>query len=303
MRFIGRPGDARRNRQRLIDAALEAFSCGRDPVALEAIAKEAGVGIGTLYRHFPSREALIEAVYRSELARLCDSVDDLLAELPPDEALHTWMARRAGFVTTKRGMAEALRAVIASGAITFAQTRARLSAAIQTMLDAGVSTGSLRGDVRADDVVSSLAGILLVSGEPDQREQADRMLDLLMDGLRPRITGPGHEFQLQPTTTAPQPVPVLARCPGTASALSNAHSPVVLSRSVPAPQAHSLTPAGLPAIGRRRPTLSEHCRVVGESQQGSYNWARSYLRTAEPVAPRDSLRDDANRSTTGRVIR
>jgi len=105
-------------------------------------------------------------------------------------ALRTWMARYADFVTTKRGMAEALRAVVASGALTFAQTRERLSAAIQTMLDAGVSAGSLRGDVRADDVVASLAGILLAAGEPDQREQSDRMLDLLMEGLRPRNTEP-----------------------------------------------------------------------------------------------------------------
>jgi len=193
LRDATRPGgraDAQRNRQRLIEIALEAFSSGRNPVTLEAIAKASGVGIGTLYRHFPSREALIEAVYRSELARLCDGTVGLLAEMAPEVALRTWMARYADFVTTKRGMAEALRAVVASGALTFAQTRERLSAAIQTMLDAGVSAGSLRGDVRADDVVASLAGILLAAGEPDQREQSDRMLDLLMEGLRPRNTEP-----------------------------------------------------------------------------------------------------------------
>jgi AcrR family transcriptional regulator len=184
--------DAQRNRQRLIEVALAAFSAGSGKVPLEAIAKDAGVGIGTLYRHFPSREALIEAVYRTELARLCDSAGPLLAALPPEDALRTWMDRYADFVTTKRGMAEALRAVIASGAITSSQTRERMSAAIRTMLDAGAEAGTLRGDVRAEDVSASLAGIILAAGAPEQRGQAGRMLDLLMDGLRPRSAGPGR---------------------------------------------------------------------------------------------------------------
>src|SRR5580704_19169303 len=95
--------------------------------ALEAIAKEAGVGIGTLYRHFPTREALVEAAYRNELARLCDAVADLLAAMPPDEAMRAWMDRFVGYMTTKRGMADALRAVIASGGNPFAQSRDRLT--------------------------------------------------------------------------------------------------------------------------------------------------------------------------------
>ena len=191
--------DAQRNRQRLIEVALKAFSSGQGKVALEAIAKDAGVGIGTLYRHFPSREALVEAVYRSELARLCDSAEELLDSLPPDEALRTWMGRYADFVGTKRGMAEALRAVIASGAITSSQTRERLSAAIQIMLEAGARIGSLRGDVRPEDVSASLAGILLAAGAPDQREQADRMLALLMDALRAPLE-PGADAVLAPGT-------------------------------------------------------------------------------------------------------
>jgi AcrR family transcriptional regulator len=178
--------DAQRNRQLLIDAALAAFSSGEEKVPLESIARAAGVGIGTLYRHFPSREALVEAVYRNELARLCDSAGELLASHPPELALRAWMQRYADFVITKRGMADALRAVIASGAVTSVETRARLSAAIQTMLDAGASAGSLRGDVRAEDVSACLAGVLVVTGTPDQRHQAERILDLLMEGLRTR---------------------------------------------------------------------------------------------------------------------
>lgn len=184
-RSAGR-ADAQRNRQRLLDAAFRAFSSDRQNVALESIARDADVGIGTLYRHFPTREALVEAVYRGELARLCDTADDLIATTPPDQALRTWMGYYADFVATKRGMAEALRAAIMSGAITSADTRQRLGAAIQAMLDAGIVTGGLRDDVPAEDVVAGLAGVLLACQEPDQRQQIDRLLDLLLDGLRPR---------------------------------------------------------------------------------------------------------------------
>lgn len=156
-------------------------------MALETIARDAGVGIGTLYRHFSSREELVEAVYSSELAHLCDSAAALLETEPPDVALRTWMAGYAAFVATKRGMADALRAVI-SGAITSSRTRARLTDALQVLLGAGAEAGSLRSDVRAEDVAASLAGVLLVCGAPEQQEQAGRMLDLLVDGLRSRPT-------------------------------------------------------------------------------------------------------------------
>jgi AcrR family transcriptional regulator len=176
--------DAQRNRQRLIDAALAAFSSGQDPVVLEGIARDAGVGIGTLYRHFPSREALVEAVYRNELERLCRSAKELLAVQTPDDALHAWMQGYVEFVRTKRGMAEALRAAIASGFITSSQTRASLNAAIQTLLDAGAAAGTLRADVPADDICAALVGVVLAAGAAHQRDQALRLLDLLMDGLR-----------------------------------------------------------------------------------------------------------------------
>jgi hypothetical protein len=123
----------------------------------------------------------VEAVYRSELERLCQEGAALLAELPPDAALRAWMGRYADFVATKRGMAEALRAVVAAGAVTSSQTREQLGAAAGAMLAAGVDAGLLRADVRAEDVVASLAGILLAA---TSREQADRMLDLLAAGLR-----------------------------------------------------------------------------------------------------------------------
>jgi AcrR family transcriptional regulator len=176
--------DAHRNRQRLLEAARRSFSADADRVALEGIAREAGVGIGTLYRHFPTREALVEAVHHAEVTRLCDSASELLATREPDTALRAWMDRFADYIATKREMADALRAVIASGAITSSQIRGQMSAAVQLMLDAGAGAGTLRDDVRADDVVASLVGTFLACGQPEQREQAGRMLDLLMDALR-----------------------------------------------------------------------------------------------------------------------
>jgi AcrR family transcriptional regulator len=175
--------DAQRNRERLIQAATRAFASGEDAVRLEDVAKAAGVGVGTLYRNFPSREALVEEVYRSELTRLCASAERLLATHEPVDALRTWMRRYQAFVTTKRGMAEALRAVIASGAVTSTQTREQLSAAIGTMLAAGVADGTMRQDVRPQDVSASLAGVMLAAADP---AQATRMLDLLVEGMRAR---------------------------------------------------------------------------------------------------------------------
>ncbi|MCO1659474.1 TetR/AcrR family transcriptional regulator [Pseudonocardia humida] len=179
--------DARRNRDRLLAAAVRAFAApDSGEVTLEAIARAAEVGIGTLYRHFPTREALIEAAYRSELARLCDAVPDLLADQPPDQALRTWMDRFVDYMTTKRGMADALRAVIASGANPYEQSRARLLDAITALIAAAAATGAVRPDVDPGDVLTGLSGVSLAAGAPEQREQAGRLLDLIMDGLRYR---------------------------------------------------------------------------------------------------------------------
>jgi AcrR family transcriptional regulator len=185
--------DAVRNRERLVEAARRAFASGEHKATLEGIARDAGVGIGTLYRHFPTREALVEAVYRAELARLCDSAAELLADLEPEAALRAWMDRFAGYVAAKRDMADTLRVIVAAGTITTSQARERLAASVQVLLDAGVAAGTLRGDVLAQDVVVSLVGVFLACGRPEhgdrlerseQSEQAGRMMDLLMAGLR-----------------------------------------------------------------------------------------------------------------------
>jgi AcrR family transcriptional regulator len=182
--------DAERNRARLLDAARAAFASeglegdGREAVTLEQIARDADVGIGTLYRHFPTREALVEALYRKELDDLCASAGDLLAAHAPEVALRAWMDRFADYVTAKREMADALRAVFASGAVTVSQAREQLTAALQEIFDAGVAAGTLRDDVRAEDVVVMIVGTFAATSHAGGHEQLDRMLDLLADAVR-----------------------------------------------------------------------------------------------------------------------
>jgi AcrR family transcriptional regulator len=183
----GLRADARRNRQRLLDVAVRAFSEQGTDASLEAIARGAGVGIGTLYRHFPTREALLEAAYRNEVARVCDSAEELLAQYPPDVAMRVWMDRFIDYLATKQGMADALKAVIASGdSDPFAESLDRISSAISTLLKAGAEAGVLRSDVDPLDVGFSLGGILLITTDKGLRDRASRMLDLLLDGLRYR---------------------------------------------------------------------------------------------------------------------
>jgi AcrR family transcriptional regulator len=173
--------DARRNREKLLEVATAAFAGAQGrPVSLESIAREAGVGIGTLYRHFPNREALVEAVFRAELTEVAAAAPQLLTRHPPKTALRRWMDRYASFVAAKRGMAESLHAIFDSGAMEPSQTRDSIAGAVDLLLRAGADDGTLRSDVPAEDVVSSLIGIFLVSGSP---EQTGRMLDLLVAGI------------------------------------------------------------------------------------------------------------------------
>jgi AcrR family transcriptional regulator len=176
--------DARRNRDRLLEVAVHAFSLDGPDVPLEQIARDAGVGIGTLYRHFPTREALVDAAYRTELARLCDSVDDLLVAQPPVTVLRTWMDRFVDYMTTKRGMDGALRALVAAGGDPFSESRTRLTTALTTLLSA--ATGEVRTDLDPQDVLVGLSGLALATAGRDDPDQRRRLLDLFLDGLTAR---------------------------------------------------------------------------------------------------------------------
>jgi AcrR family transcriptional regulator len=177
--------DARVNREKLLRAAGERFAMHGADVALEAVARAADVGIGTLYRHFPTRESLIEAVYRNEVDQLCSAPAALLSELPADDALEAWMERFVAYATTKRGLLGALKSLAASQSDLFATTRERLLAAIGELLEAGIAAGRIRPDVDAEDVYTAMSAVWTIAGEGEPwAAQARRVLRLLMDGLR-----------------------------------------------------------------------------------------------------------------------
>ncbi|WP_406144414.1 TetR/AcrR family transcriptional regulator [Streptomyces sp. NBC_01012] len=182
----GRPvrADARRNRDRILAIARAAFASTAETVPLDAIAREAGVGIGTLYRHFPTREALVEAVYSAELDEVVASAPTLLAELPPEAALRAWMDRYAAFFQVKRGMSATLRAGWASGSIATPATRERITRTIATFLADGVRAGSLRADVEPDDITMMLLGVFLSTTASESPEKTGQLLDLVVDALR-----------------------------------------------------------------------------------------------------------------------
>ena len=178
--------DASRNRDTLLAAASRAFASAETEPSMRAIAREAGVGIATLYRHFPTRESLVDAVYHDQVERLTLGARELLEQLTPAEAMRRWMDLFGDWLVTKHGMIGTLLAMIESGEIALAQTRGELLGVIATILDAGIAAGDLRADISAEDIAASLIGIFTVAGKPAQRTQADRLLNLLMDGLRPQ---------------------------------------------------------------------------------------------------------------------
>ena len=172
--------DARRNREKLLAAAVAAFAERGTDASLDAIARRAGVGIGTLYRHFPTREALVEAAYRNEVEQLCAAAPELLAAHSPDVALAEWMNRFVDYAAAKRGMKSALHEIAASGANPFADTRRAILDAIALLLEAGVAAGTVRADFDAEVVLRAMGAVWHI----DDLEQARPLLRLLMDGLR-----------------------------------------------------------------------------------------------------------------------
>jgi AcrR family transcriptional regulator len=177
--------DARENREKLLLVASESFAAGGSDVPLETIARAAGVGIGTLYRHFPTREALIEAVYRNEVDQLCAAADTLLSERARADALGEWMERFVAYATAKRGLLGALKTIAASRSTLFPTTRERQLEAVGKLLDAGIAAGEIRSDVTGEDVLTAMNAVWSISAEGEQwATQARRVLRLLMDGLR-----------------------------------------------------------------------------------------------------------------------
>ncbi|VTR75446.1 MULTISPECIES: TetR/AcrR family transcriptional regulator [Cellulomonas] len=176
--------DAARNRARLLAVAVEALAEDGD-MPLEAIAQRAGVGIGTLYRHFPERSALVEAAYRQEVTALCDAAPALLdQDGPAVDALREWMGRFVRYAAAKRGMGAALRTAVGSDSSLFAETRSRIIAAIDLLLDAGRADGSVRPDVDGEQVMLAMGGVWNVPDSDRWEQRVRGLLDLLVDGLR-----------------------------------------------------------------------------------------------------------------------
>jgi len=176
--------DACRNRDRLLDVAAEAFAnCGID-ASLEQIAKCAGVGIGTLYRHFPNRDALVEAVYRHNVDLLVAGAEELSATLPPDEALAEWMQRFVQYVASKKGLANYLKSVVSADSDLFVSSHARVQQTISELVDAAAAAGTIRGGVDGMDLLRALSGVCLMADQAELSEQGSKVASLLMDGLR-----------------------------------------------------------------------------------------------------------------------
>jgi AcrR family transcriptional regulator len=189
--------DARRNRDRLLEVASEAFARDGIDTSLEEIARTAGVGIGTLYRHFPNRDALLEAVFRRNVDDISDQADELLATLPADQALAQWMARFVRYVATKKGLAMHLKSVVSHDAEIFAYSHGRMNTAMRRLVEAGQREGTIRPDVDYEDVLRGLSGVCMMSDAPGWQDQACRVSGLLMDGLRFGVPAPKSTAKAQ----------------------------------------------------------------------------------------------------------
>src|SRR5215475_1515304 len=177
--------DAQRNRERILEVAKQAFSRSGVNASLDDIAKEAEVGPGTLYRHFPTRDALIEAVYRTEVEKIAAAQTELSAKLPPMEALRAWMLLFIDYIATKQLIVPALNTLVGGPAKVFAASRSKIQGAIETLVKRAIESGDIRKDLEPFDLLRALIGVSHVTSGPDWRESARRLVDILIMGSRP----------------------------------------------------------------------------------------------------------------------
>ena len=177
--------DSLRNREQLLEAAKAAFNSVGADVPLEEIAQRAGVGIGTLYRHFPTRDALLAAVYRRGVDQLSASAEALLASKPPGEALEAWLHQLVDYMVTKRVIAPALQASPGEGSALYASSGPAISEAMNRLARAAIAGGDIRADIGPDDLYRMLIGLSHGYDQPEWEASARRLIDVLMVGLRP----------------------------------------------------------------------------------------------------------------------
>jgi len=176
--------DSLRNRERLLTAARAVFAEGGPDASLEAVARRAELGIGTLYRHFPTREALFQAVYRREAEELAALAEGLAGANDPVEALRRWLRAAVGMVATKKGMIAVLSPSLDSGDPLFAEVKAMLLGAIEALTARAADAGAIRADIPSADVMRALFGFCYTVEAPDWQPAVLRLLDVFVDGLR-----------------------------------------------------------------------------------------------------------------------
>jgi AcrR family transcriptional regulator len=189
--------DAIRNRERVLEAAKTVFSAGGPEASLEAVARAAGVGIGTLYRHFPAREALFEAVYRREVQQLADLAEQLKQQAQPVDALRRWMRSIVKFVATKKGMSAALALAAYKNSELFLYSFDRLTRAVRDLLGRAIAAGEIRDDISPEDLLRALVGMCYTHDQPGWQTSVLRLVDVFIDGLRIRPGGRRSKIKLK----------------------------------------------------------------------------------------------------------
>jgi AcrR family transcriptional regulator len=178
--------DSIRNRERLLEAAAAVFSVGGPDASLEAVARRAGVGIGTLYRHFPTREALFEAVYRHEVDQVSELAERLLKEATPVDALRRWLHANVQLIATKKGMLTALALAASGKSELYAYSFDRLTKAIGKVLDRAIAAGEIRADITPENLLRALVGMSHMHDQPGWQATVLHLVDIFVDGLRVR---------------------------------------------------------------------------------------------------------------------
>ena len=177
--------DAQRNRERILEVAKDAFTRSGANVSLDDVARQAGIGPGTLYRHFPTREALLEAVYRTEVEKLAAAERRFAAEMSPVDALRAWMLLFVDYIAAKQIIAPALNTLIADPSKLFESSSAQIKGAIQALVDRAIQSGDIRPDLAPLDLLRALVGVSNVAFGPDWAQSARRLVEILILGSRP----------------------------------------------------------------------------------------------------------------------
>jgi len=177
--------DAQRNRERILEVAKEAFTRSGANASLDDIARQSGVGAGTLYRHFPTRDALLEAVYRTEVEKLAAAEKKFAESIPPIEALRAWMMLFVDYIATKKIIAPALKAMVGGHSKVIEASYAQTQAAIRALVKRAIESGEMRRDIDAVDLLKALVGVAFMSASPDWQQSARRLVDILIAGSRP----------------------------------------------------------------------------------------------------------------------